>query len=102
MTIDVKLDAPLGDLDMYVGGEWVESEAGGRMPVVNPATGKAIGSVPEGTREDARRAIAAAAQAEETLRWMTPAERSAMCKRVVEALERHRVEMARVITLDQG
>jgi acyl-CoA reductase-like NAD-dependent aldehyde dehydrogenase len=96
------LEAPLGDLDMYVGGEWVESEAGGRMPVINPATGQAIGSVPEGTREDARRAIAAAAGAEETLRWMTPAERSAMCKRVVDALERHRDEMARVITLDQG
>lgn len=102
MNAEVKLDAPLGDLDMYVDGVWVESEGGRRMAVVNPATGQAIGSVPEGTREDARRAIAAAAQAEETLRWMTPAERSAMCKRVVDALERHRDEMARVITLDQG
>src|SRR5262245_4886840 len=100
--ISTNLEAPLRDLDMYVGGEWVESEAGGRMPVINPATGQAIGSVPEGTREDARRAVAAAAEAEETLRWMTPAERSAMCKRVVEALERHRDEMARVVTLDQG
>ncbi len=81
MNAEVKRDAPLGDLDMYVDGAWVESEGGRRMAVINPATGKAIGSVPEGTREDARRAIAAAAQAEETLRWMTPAERSAMCKR---------------------
>lgn len=100
--VSQNLEAPLGDLDMYIGGEWAGGEAGTRMPVINPATGAAIGSVPEGTREDARRAIAAAAQAEETLRWMTPAERSAMCKRVVDALERHRDEMARVITLDQG
>jgi succinate-semialdehyde dehydrogenase/glutarate-semialdehyde dehydrogenase len=100
--VQANLDAPLGDLDMYVGGQWVESEAGGRMPVINPATGETIGSVPDGTREDARRAIAAAAQAEETMRWMTPTERGAMCKRVVESLTRHQPEMARAITLDQG
>lgn len=95
-------DAPLGDLDMYIGGRWVESEAGRRSPVMNPASGETIGSVPDGTREDARRAIAAAAEAEETMRWMTPAERGAMCKRVVEALARNQAEMARAITLDQG
>ena len=97
-----ELTAPLGDLEMYIGGEWVESESGGRMDVVNPATGLAVGAVPEGTRDDARRAIAAAAEAEETLRWMTPAERGAMCKRVADALERHAEEMARAVTLDQG
>ena len=100
--IPQNLSADLGDLSMYIGGEWVESDGGQRMDVVNPATGGVIGTVPEGTRKDAQRAIAAAAEAEETLRWMTPAERSAMCKRVVEALERHRDEMARVVTLDQG
>ena len=78
------LEEPLGDLDMYIGGEWVESRSGARDDVINPATGKAIGTVPAGTREDAQRAIAAAAEAEDTLRWMTPAERSAMCKRVFE------------------
>lgn len=96
------LKAPLGDLQMYVGGAWVDSESGARSEVTNPATGEIIGSVPAGTREDARRAVAAAAGAEETLRWMTPAERSAMCKRVVDALERHAEDMARAVTLDQG
>jgi acyl-CoA reductase-like NAD-dependent aldehyde dehydrogenase len=84
------LTAPLGDLDMYIGGEWVSARSGKRMDVVNPATGKAVGTVPEGAREDAQRAIAAAAEAEDVLRWMTPHERSAMCKRVVESLKRHR------------
>jgi acyl-CoA reductase-like NAD-dependent aldehyde dehydrogenase len=96
------LMAPLGDLAMYVGGEWVESSSGGRMDVINPATGRAVGTVPEGTREDAQRAIAAAAEAEEVMRWMTPAERGAMCKRVADSLARHADEMARAITLDQG
>ena len=49
-----------GDLRMFVGGAWVESESGARMLATSPVTGDPIGSVPEGTREDARRAITAA------------------------------------------
>jgi acyl-CoA reductase-like NAD-dependent aldehyde dehydrogenase len=45
---------------MYVAGAWVESESGSRIEAASPATGETIGSVPEGTRDDARRAIAAA------------------------------------------
>ena len=44
---------------MLVGGEWVESESGARLEATSPATGEAIGTVPGGSREDARRAIAA-------------------------------------------
>ena len=97
-----QLTAPVGDLQMYIDGAWVDSQSGARMTLESPGTGDTIGSVPESTPADAERAIAAAAAAEETLRWMTPAERSAMCKRVVDALGRHKDELARVIALDQG
>lgn len=100
--IPADLTAPLGDMQMYIGGAWTDGQAQERMEVINPATGKPVGSVPAAGREDARRAIAAAAEAEETLRWMTPHERGAMCKRVVDSLERHKDEMARTVTLDQG
>ena len=42
---------------MYVGGSWVESESGERLEAISPATGETIGSVPEATRDDTRRAI---------------------------------------------
>ena len=45
---------------MYIAGEWVESESGERMEATSPATGESLGTLPEGTREDAERAIAAA------------------------------------------
>ena len=48
------------DYSMLIGGAWVESESGGRFAAESPATGETIGTVPEGTREDAGRAIAAA------------------------------------------
>ena len=51
---------PGDDHLMYIGGAWVGSDSGATMTATSPATGETIGSVPEGTRDDARRAIAAA------------------------------------------
>jgi len=48
------------DYSMVVGGAWAESESGGRTEATSPATGESLGTVPEGTRIDAARAIAAA------------------------------------------
>ena len=48
------------DYSMVVGGAWAESESGARMEATSPATGEALGTVPEGTRGDAQRAIAGA------------------------------------------
>ena len=43
---------------MVIGGAWAESESGARIEATSPATGESLGTVPEGTREDAQRAIA--------------------------------------------
>jgi acyl-CoA reductase-like NAD-dependent aldehyde dehydrogenase len=48
------------DYSMVIGGVWSESESGARFEATSPATGESLGTVPQGTREDARRAIAAA------------------------------------------
>jgi acyl-CoA reductase-like NAD-dependent aldehyde dehydrogenase len=48
---------------LYIGGSWTESKGEGRISVENPATGDVIGSVPEGTLEDADRAVLAAREA---------------------------------------
>lgn len=48
---------------MYIDGQWVEAIGGQRFAVYNPADGEKIGEVPDGGREDARRAIAAATSA---------------------------------------
>ena len=37
------------NLQMHIGGAWVESESGARTEAISPATGETIGSVPEGT-----------------------------------------------------
>ena len=48
------------DYSMVIGGAWAESESGERLEATSPATGESLGTIPEGTRADAQRAIAAA------------------------------------------
>lgn len=92
----------LGKLQFYIGGEWTESESGRWMDATSPSTGAVIGSVPMGTREDARRAVGAAKLAESVGRWMTASERSRLCHRVGESLEAHHEELSWALALDQG
>ena len=44
----------------FIGGEFVESESGETMEVLNPSTGEVIAEVPRGTAEDVDRAVEAA------------------------------------------
>ena len=48
---------------MFIDGEWTGSEGGATFDAVSPSTGEVIGSLPEGTREDARRSVEAARSA---------------------------------------
>ena len=96
------MSATTKDYPMYVGGAWAESESGARMEATSPATGETIGSVPEGTREDARRAIAAANAAARDWAARSAFERAAAMERVAELIEERKDDLARTLTLDQG
>ena len=88
------------DHRMYVGGAWVDSESGARMDATSPATGEAIGSVPEGTREDAERAIAAANAAARDWAARSAFERAEAMERVATLIEERRDDLAHTLTLD--
>jgi acyl-CoA reductase-like NAD-dependent aldehyde dehydrogenase len=87
---------------MYVGGSWVESESGERLEATSPATGETIGSVPEATRDDTRRAIAAANAAAREWAARSAFERAAAMERVAAIIEERRDDLAHTLTLDQG
>jgi len=87
---------------MYVGGSWVESESGERLEAISPATGETIGSVPEATRDDTGRAIAAANAAAREWAARSAFERAAAMERVAGIIEERREELAHTLTLDQG
>jgi len=87
---------------MHIGGEWVEGESGATMEPTSPATGQVIGTFPEGTREDAERAIAAANAAWREWAARSAFERAHVLEGVADLVHERRDDLARTLTLDQG
>jgi succinate-semialdehyde dehydrogenase/glutarate-semialdehyde dehydrogenase len=87
---------------MFIAGEWPESSSGERLEATSPSTGERIGTVPAGTRDDARRAIAAANEAWRGWAARSAFERAAAMERVAEVVAERADDLARTLTLDQG
>jgi succinate-semialdehyde dehydrogenase/glutarate-semialdehyde dehydrogenase len=88
--------------EMFVDGSWGPSRSGETYEATSPATGEVIGSVAQGDREDAKRAIEAAGRATEAWAGLTAFDRAARMHAVGDAIEARRDELARTLTLDQG
>ncbi|MEX2406514.1 MAG: aldehyde dehydrogenase family protein [Actinomycetota bacterium] len=87
---------------MWIGGERVDAVDGATFEATSPSTGEVFGTVPEGTREDAQRAIAAAQAAWPGWAALSAFDRAAAMRRVAEAIEERREDLAHILTLDQG
>jgi succinate-semialdehyde dehydrogenase/glutarate-semialdehyde dehydrogenase len=87
---------------MWIGGAWVDAEGDATFEAVSPSTGEVIGTVPEGTRADARRAIEAANRAAPAWAALSAFDRAGAMARVVEAIDARREDLAHTLTLDQG
>lgn len=60
--------AQLGDVmrQMYINGQWVEAKSGKTFPVIYPASGETLTTVPDAGVEDVRSAIHSAQAAFKT------------------------------------
>ena len=87
---------------MWIGGGRVDAEGGATFEATSPSTGEVIGTVPEGTRADAQRAIAAANDAWPAWAGLSAFERAAAMMRVAEVIRERADDLARTLTLDQG
>jgi betaine-aldehyde dehydrogenase len=90
--------------DLYIGGAWRDSVAGGHREIRCPADGSLVVTVSEATRADAEAAILAARHAFDTGPWpAAPArDRGALLFRTADLLERDKKEFARAEALDTG
>jgi betaine-aldehyde dehydrogenase len=71
----------------FVNGQYVDSQDGSTMPVINPATGQQYATAPKSSTEDVDRAMDAAAHAFESWKNTTPSERSLALYRIADAIE---------------
>jgi len=87
---------------MYINGEWVKSSDGETITVFNPATEEVFDTVPNGSAEDAMKAIEAARIAFQEWRWVTALERAEMLQQAAGKLRDHYDEVVELLTLEQG
>jgi succinate-semialdehyde dehydrogenase/glutarate-semialdehyde dehydrogenase len=85
-----------------VDGHWVGAESGGSFPVLNPATGRQLASVPNFARADVGRAIDAAHAALPAWRALVAKERAALLRRWFELIMEAHDDLAKLMTAEQG
>ena len=89
---------------MYYGGEFTAATGGRTRAVVNPADGSTLCEVPEATRSDADRAIAAAREAFDKGPWRqsTGQLRARVLYRIAQLIRENAAELAELETLNMG
>jgi succinate-semialdehyde dehydrogenase / glutarate-semialdehyde dehydrogenase len=87
---------------LYIDGQWVDGTGGKRLAVTNPATEETIGEVAFGTREDCKKAIAAAKQAMVGWAKLTSWDRAKVLKKTAELMREQADGIARTMTMEQG
>ncbi|MDB5971902.1 MAG: aldehyde dehydrogenase [Hydrocarboniphaga sp.] len=88
----------------FIGGEWVKPATSRQFKIVNATTEEIIALVPEAAEADVDRAVAAARHAFEHSGWATcaPAERAAVMRRFVAALQTRSLELASTVSRQNG
>ena len=86
----------------YVAGEWVDAADGATFAVTNPARGDIIARVPDLTRADAARAIAAADKARHEWAARTGKERAAILRKWYDLCLVHQDDLGTILTAEQG
>ena len=87
---------------LYLGGTWVPSSSGARFDVLDPADGSVLADVADGTLDDARAALDAAAGAQEEWAATAPRERGEILRRAFGLVTLHADDLALVMSLEMG
>jgi succinate-semialdehyde dehydrogenase/glutarate-semialdehyde dehydrogenase len=90
------------DTRLLIANEWVDAEGGKTIPVLNPATGKTIGTVAHASVRDLDRALAAAQKGFDAWRNVPAFERAAIMRRAAGLLRERADGIARLLTQEQG
>lgn len=87
------------DYKMYIGGEWASPD--GTFTDYNPATGEVWAEIPDGSRDDAKMAIEAAAAAQAEWAAMPHPQRASYLLKVADLMEKRQSDIVDVL-IDEG
>ena len=89
-------------LPMYINGEFVISNSGKTLEVLNPATEEVIGVITKGTVADAQAAIDAAEAAQDAWAALPAIQRAGYLRKIAEGIRGRAEEIAKVISSEMG
>src|ERR1700722_16200132 len=95
-------DTTLLRTQAFIGGKWADADGGASRPVLNPATGEKLGTVPYMGAAETRRAIAAAAAAMPSWAARTAKDRAAILRRWHDLMMANQDDLAVLMTAEQG
>jgi acyl-CoA reductase-like NAD-dependent aldehyde dehydrogenase len=96
------VESEIRNCRQFIGGEWVDAADGATFDDLDPYTGDVVARVPAGKREDARRAVDAAAEAFPSWSQAPPAERQRVFLKAADALEARRDEVVSWLARETG
>ncbi|WLS76950.1 aldehyde dehydrogenase [Erwinia pyri] len=86
----------------YINGQFVENRSGRWIEVINPATEQTLSQIPEGSCEDADRAVEAAQAAQPAWEALPAAERGAWLRRISAGIRQREAEITATIVAEGG
>ena len=86
----------------FIGGKWIESSSSKTVDNVNPANADIIGSNRQATRDEARAAVEAAAEAFHGWRRTPAPARGKIVAKAARLMEEGKEDLARILTLEEG
>lgn len=89
-------------MQMLIGGKFVDASDGGKLDIVNPATGEVIDSVPAGTLDDLDKAISLAVEGQKEWNNVPLHEKTRILEKYACLIEENVEEIAKVMCEEGG
>lgn len=86
----------------YVDGQWIDADSKATITVTDPATGAALGSIPDMGAAETTRAINSADRVRKDWAALAARERSVIMRRWFELINENVEDLARIMTAEQG
>ena len=89
-------------MQMFIAGEYTDTASGETVAIHNPATGELVDTVPKGTADDVKRAVAAAAEAAVEWGKFSAPKRGACLSEAARLVLENEKELTQLLTKEQG
>ncbi|MEM7381929.1 MAG: aldehyde dehydrogenase family protein, partial [Bacteroidota bacterium] len=90
------------EYQLFIDGNWISSESGETIDIINPTTEEVIGRVQNGTVEEAEQALQAADKAQKLWRKMPARQRAELLYALADEIKANADYLAKLLVKEQG